>query len=90
MKHYERSGFAEFCVPPGYRGGMIKRFFLDYRRFGSMTLSIRGVGVNPIDEVQDSPTVHPGGVATGCCHSASGKERRADLRDELFVCVRLA
>ena len=30
MKHYSTHGFNEFCVALGYKGDMIKRYFLDY------------------------------------------------------------
>jgi glucose-1-phosphate cytidylyltransferase len=31
MKHYARHGFREFVIALGYKGDVIKRFFLDYR-----------------------------------------------------------
>jgi glucose-1-phosphate cytidylyltransferase len=30
MKHYAHFGFKEFCIALGYRGEIIKRFFMDY------------------------------------------------------------
>ena len=30
MKHYAHFGFKEFCIALGYRGEVIKRFFMDY------------------------------------------------------------
>jgi glucose-1-phosphate cytidylyltransferase len=30
MKHYSAYGFNEFCIALGYKGEMIKRYFLDY------------------------------------------------------------
>ena len=30
MKHYSRYGFDEFIIALGYKGEMIKRYFVDY------------------------------------------------------------
>ncbi|HEU0251704.1 MAG TPA: sugar phosphate nucleotidyltransferase, partial [Pyrinomonadaceae bacterium] len=39
MKHYAHHGFKEFFIAVGYRGELIKRFFLDYCSLsGSMTI----------------------------------------------------
>lgn len=39
MKHYAHYGFEEFMVALGYKGEVIKRYFLDYYRLnGSMTI----------------------------------------------------
>ena len=41
MKHYDRHGFNEFFVALGYKGEVIKRWFLDYHALsGSMTVEI--------------------------------------------------
>ena len=31
MKHYSAQGFGEFCVALGYKGDVIKRYFVDLR-----------------------------------------------------------
>jgi len=42
MKHYAHHGFDDFIVTLGYRGEMIKRWFLDLAELdGSFTLSLR-------------------------------------------------
>lgn len=42
MKHYAHYGFREFFVALGYKGQMIKQFFLDYYRISSdMTIDLR-------------------------------------------------
>ena len=42
MKHYSHHGFREFFVALGYKGEMIKRFFVDYHALnGSMTVDLR-------------------------------------------------
>src|SRR6266852_381991 len=35
MKHYAHFGFAEFAVALGYKGDIIKRYFLDYAHLNS-------------------------------------------------------
>ncbi len=35
MKHYAHHGFNEFAVALGYKGDMIKRYFLDYAKLNS-------------------------------------------------------
>lgn len=41
MKHYAHCGFKEFFIALGYRGEVIKRFFVDYHTLtGSMTVDL--------------------------------------------------
>src|SRR4030043_800371 len=41
MKVYAHYGFNEFLIALGYKGDVIKRFFLDYYRLnGSMTVNL--------------------------------------------------
>lgn len=41
MKHYAKFGFREFVICLGYKGEVIKKFFLDYQiRHGSFTLNL--------------------------------------------------
>ncbi len=41
MKHYGHYGFNEFVVALGYKGEMVKRYFLDYYHLnGSMTIDL--------------------------------------------------
>jgi glucose-1-phosphate cytidylyltransferase len=55
MKHYAHHGFKEFVIALGYRGEMIKRFFLDYCALsGSMTVDLStGVVKNEGSECED-------------------------------------
>src|SRR5690349_14961114 len=55
MKHYAHHGFKEFFIALGYRGEMVKRFFLDYCALsGSMTLDLsNGVVQNQDSECED-------------------------------------
>jgi glucose-1-phosphate cytidylyltransferase len=42
MRHYSHYGFNEFFIALGYRGEVIKRFFVDYSSLsGSMTVDLR-------------------------------------------------
>jgi glucose-1-phosphate cytidylyltransferase len=86
MKHYERYGFSEFCVALGYRGEMVKRYFLDYKALsGSMTVSLDGGTVTPIDGVRERWTVHL--LDTGNDANTGGRVGRLApwLRDETFM-----
>lgn len=41
MKHYSAYGHDEFCIALGYKGEMIKRYFLDYYPlFGDLTIDL--------------------------------------------------
>ena len=41
MKHYDHFGVREFYIALGYKGDVIKRYFLDYNRLnGSMTIDL--------------------------------------------------
>jgi len=41
MKHYSAYGFNEFCIALGYKGEMIKRYFLDYYPlYGDLSLDL--------------------------------------------------
>lgn len=55
MKHYAHHGFKEFVIALGYRGEMIKRFFLDYCALsGSMTVDLStGLVKNEDSECED-------------------------------------
>jgi glucose-1-phosphate cytidylyltransferase len=42
MKHYSQSGFKDFVVALGYKGDVIKRYFMDYVDLnGRLTLSLK-------------------------------------------------
>ena len=47
MKHYAHHGFKEFFIALGYRGEVVKRFFIDYASLsGSMTVDLSQAVVN--------------------------------------------
>jgi glucose-1-phosphate cytidylyltransferase len=55
MKHYAHHGFKEFFIAVGYRGELIKRFFIDYCSLsGSMTIDLsQGLVNNHENECED-------------------------------------
>jgi glucose-1-phosphate cytidylyltransferase len=77
LKHYASHGFHEFAVALGYKGEVIKRFFLDYRHLtSSMTVSLRD-GVTELhadDQPKDEWIVHL--VDTGVETQTGGRVRR--------------
>lgn len=55
MKHYAHHGFKEFFIALGYRGEVVKRYFLDYCSLsGSMTVDLsQGVVNNHQNDCED-------------------------------------
>jgi len=48
MKHYAHHGFTEFVVALGYKGEMIKRYFVDYVTLsGDLTVCMGDGSVDP-------------------------------------------
>jgi glucose-1-phosphate cytidylyltransferase len=59
MRHYAAHGFNEFHVALGYRGEMIKRFFVDYFSLdGSMTIDLGRGRMNTRDRQSEDWVVH--------------------------------
>jgi len=59
MKHYAHHGFKDFFLALGYRGEIIKRFFLDYRTLsGSMTVDLAEGAVKAQDSDCEDWMVH--------------------------------
>lgn len=86
MKHYAYYGFNEFYVALGYRGDIIKRYFLDYHALSSdMTIGLQHGKVDVIDGQYEDWTVHL--VDTGLTTNTGGRIRRlrAMLDDEPFL-----
>lgn len=85
MKHYDAFGFSEFCVALGYKGEVVKRYFLDYALMsGTMTVELADGKVTPSDRAGERWTVHL--VDTGRDTNTGGRVRR--LRpwlDETFM-----
>ena len=59
MKHYSHHGFKEFYIALGYRGDVIKRFFLDYFNLsGNMTVDLASGKVEMHDRECEDWKVH--------------------------------
>jgi glucose-1-phosphate cytidylyltransferase len=72
MKHYARYGFREFILALGYKGDMIKRFFLENSSLqGSLSIDTRTGNIIARDEVGEDWLVHL--VDTGLESSTGGR-----------------
>jgi glucose-1-phosphate cytidylyltransferase len=80
MKHYARYGFNEFVIALGYKGDLIKRFFLDQATLhGNLTIGMQeGKAVNR-NQMHENWVVHL--VDTGLDTNTGG--RIAKLREYL-------
>ncbi len=59
LKHYAHFGFKEFFVALGYKGEIIKRYFLDYSSLnGSMTVDLSSGGVQVHSRENEDWIVH--------------------------------
>ena len=75
MKHYAFHGFSDFGIALGYRGEVIKRFFLDEQRMsGSMTIDLAHGVVIPHERRSEPWTVHL--AETGANTLTGGRVRR--------------
>lgn len=86
MKHYGHFGFTDFLIALGYKGEIIKRYFLDYQSLsGDMTLCLStGKLVRHAAEIENW-TLHL--ADTGFASMTGGRLRRLEssLRDETFM-----
>ncbi|MDB4888788.1 MAG: glucose-phosphate cytidylyltransferase [Gemmatimonadetes bacterium] len=75
MKHYSHFGFNEFVVALGYRGDVIKRFFVDYHTLnGSMTVDLKSGELTRRQDEQEDWRVHL--VDTGKSANTGGRIKR--------------
>jgi glucose-1-phosphate cytidylyltransferase len=59
MKHYDTFGFSEFCVALGYKGEIVKRYFLDYALMAAaMTVDLADGKVSPAERLPERWKVH--------------------------------
>lgn len=87
MKHYAHSGFSEFYIALGYRGEVIKSFFVDYHRL-SASLSIdlaNGIVEKQNDGCPDNWLIHL--KNTGTQTNTGGRLKRLEpfLKDGTFM-----
>lgn len=86
MKTYAHYGFREFIIALGYKGDMIKRFFLDHSSLsGSMTIDLITGAVERHEQCKDDWRVRL--VDTGLDAQTGGRLKRLEpyLRDETFM-----
>src|SRR3972149_6775419 len=86
LKHYAHFGFKEFLIALGYKGEVIKRFFLDYYSLnGNMTVHLSQGVVERHAGVNDDWTVHL--TDTGQDTLTGGRVKRLEpgLKDETFM-----
>lgn len=86
MKHYAHYGFKEFYIALGYKGEIIKRFFLDYYSLsGSMTVNISNGAIEMHDRECEDWVVHL--IDTGQETSTGGRVKRLEqwLKDDTFM-----
>ncbi|MFL6209383.1 MAG: glucose-1-phosphate cytidylyltransferase [Pyrinomonadaceae bacterium] len=86
MQHYACHGFKEFHVALGYRGEVIKRFFMDYYSLnGSMTIDLAHGAVATHDHECEDWVVHL--TNTGQQTNTGGRVKRLEphLRADTFM-----
>jgi len=86
MKHYAHYGFKEFFIALGYKGEIIKRYFLDYYNLmGSMTMDLSSGKVQVHERECDDWIVHL--IDTGNETNTGGRLRRLEtwLKDSTFM-----
>jgi glucose-1-phosphate cytidylyltransferase len=86
MKHYAHYGFQEFCIALGYKGEVIKRYFLDYRTLsGNLTVNLATGDVRVSGQESDSWIIHL--IDTGVNTNTGGRVKRLQpwLKDETFM-----
>ncbi len=86
MKHYAHYGLCEFCVALGYKGEVIKRYFLDYYRLnGHMTVNLASGEVEVEQTHCENWKVHL--LDTGLQTYTGGRLRRLEplLKDGTFL-----
>lgn len=86
MKHYAHYGFKEFFIALGYKGDMIKHYFLDYYRLnGNLTTHLANGKVEVQNNVSEDWIVNL--IDTGLNTLTGGRIKRLEswLKDETFM-----
>lgn len=86
MKHYAHYGFKEFFIALGYKGEVIKRYFLDYYSLnGSMTINLYSGKVETHNKECEDWVVHL--MDTGQDTNTGGRIKRLEpwLKDDTFM-----
>jgi glucose-1-phosphate cytidylyltransferase len=86
MKHYAQYGSKEFFIALGYKGEVIKRYFLDYFPLaGSMTIDLSTGQIRPEEKYSEEWLVHL--IDTGLETLTGGRIKRLEpyLMDATFM-----
>jgi glucose-1-phosphate cytidylyltransferase len=86
MKHYTHYGFKEFYIALGYKGDVIKRYFLDYSTMsGSMSIDLANGQVQMYDRESEDWRIHL--IDTGQHTNTGGRVKRLKpwLQDDSFM-----
>ena len=86
MKHYAYYGFKEFFIALGYKGEVIKRFFLDYYHLNSsMTVNLSNGSLKMYNKESEDWIVHL--MDTGLHTNTGGRVNRLEpwLKDDTFM-----
>src|SRR6266536_1750374 len=84
-RHFAHYGFKEFLIALGYKGEMIKRFFLDYQSLsGSMSIDLSQGHVSRHNTDHEGWVVHL--IETGVPTNTGGRVKRLQpwLKNETF------
>ena len=86
MKYYAAFGFNEFIIALGYKGEVVKEYFLNYRNlWGSLTINLRSNQIEIHDTDCDEWMIHL--IDTGLHTSTGGRLKRLEpwLKDNIFM-----
>lgn len=86
MKYYAHYGFNEFFIPLGYKGEVIKQYFLNYYSLnGNMTINLSSGEVQVQQKASEDWLVHL--IDTGLTTNTGGRLKRLEpwLKDDTFM-----
>jgi glucose-1-phosphate cytidylyltransferase len=86
LKHYSHYGFKEFFIATGYKGDVIKRYFIDYYSLdGSMSIDLSTGTVEPLHKKCEDWIVHL--MDTGLDTNTGGRIKRLEgwLKTQTFM-----
>jgi glucose-1-phosphate cytidylyltransferase len=86
MKHYAHYGFTEFYIALGYKGELIKRYFIDYYTFnGNMTIHLNDGKIELQNQQCENWILHL--IDTGLNTMTGGRLKRLEqwLKNDTFM-----
>jgi glucose-1-phosphate cytidylyltransferase len=86
MKHYAHFGFKEFCIALGYRGEIVKRFFMDYHSLnGNISIDLQSGHVDMYDRECEDWVVHLHNTGQNTNTGGRVKRLESQLKDGTFM-----